>query len=309
MKKLFFFILSLSLQALARPEIVIPSSVEISQRELLRLGDIAIVSGFKEEHIGHLDSIVIRNDSRTLLLSQKLEAQEILSALREGLKSNDTLKKLNPIFKVPSQVAVSFSSSVISRQEAERKILNTLRAKCAQCEYQVSIHGTPVPSSKQWAMDMSSLATKGGFLVPVKDGVHQQIKWISGTIRVSKLTPVTTRMILQGEKLKSEDVRMEMTDVTFAKDNGLQSEEIEGKLAARMLPVGTPLWASDLKQEPAAKRGQIIKALLGDGTFEVSVYVEAQENGFIGDQIKVKNLETKKILSGTIEEKGVVRLQ
>lgn len=309
MKKVLFFILSLSLQAWARPEIVIPSSVEISQREILRLGDIAVVSGFKEEHIGHLDSIVIRNDSRALLLSQKLESQEILSALREGMKNNETLKRLNPQFKVPSQVTVSFSSSVISRQEAERKILNTLRAKCPLCEYQVSIHGTPVPSSKQWFMDMSSLSTKGGFLVPVKDGENQQIKWISGTIRVSKLTPVTTRMILQGEKLKPEDIRMEMTDVTFAKDMGLAVEEIDGKLAARMLPVGTPLWAADLKQEPAAKRGQIIKALLGDDTFEVSVYVEAQENGFIGDQIKVKNLETKKILSGTVEDKGVVRLQ
>lgn len=309
MKSVLFFILSFSINALARPEIMIPSSVEISQREILRLGDIAVVSGFQEEHIGHLDSIVIRDDSRALLLSQKLEAQEILNALREGLKNNETLKKLNPLFKVPSQVAVSFSSSAISRQEAERRILNTLRAKCHQCEFQVSVHGTPVPSGKQWFMDMSGLSTKGGFLVPVKDGTNQQTKWISGTIRVSKLTPVTTRMILQGEKLKSEDVRMEMTDVTFAKDSGLQSGEIDGKLAARMLPVGTPLWASDLKQEPAAKRGQIVKALLGDSTFEVSVYVEAQENGFIGDQIKVKNLETKKILSGTIEEKGVVRLQ
>lgn len=102
---------------------------------------------------------------------------------------------------------------------------------------------------------------------------------------------------------------MSMTDVTFAKDGSLRMEDIQGQMAARSLPVGSTVWASDLKREPAAKKGQIVKALLGDDSFEISVNMMAEDSGFVGDLIKVKNLETQKVLSGLVTEKGVVKLQ
>ncbi len=309
MKKFFVALFFLTPYAFARPEVSIPGNIEISQRELLRLGDVAVVSGGNEELLSFLDSIVIRQDARELLLSQHLNSQEILTKVRESMKSQEGLKKLNPAFKIPSQVKVSFSSTPISRQEVERKIHNTLKARCNECEYKVTIQSTPVPSQKQWELDFTQLSAKGGFLLPVRDGEQRQLKWISGTIRVSQLTPVATRLILQGERVQPADVRMVMTDVTFSKDGVLRVEDIQGQLAARSLPVGSPIWTSDLKREPAAKRGQIVKAMLGDEDFEISVNMQAEDNGFVGDLIKVKNLETQKVLSGLVIEKGVVKLQ
>lgn len=309
MKKFFAVLFFLTLQAQARPEVSIPGSVEISQRPLLRLGDIASVSGGNEELLSFMDSIVIREDARELLLSQHLDSQEILNKVRTAMKTQEGLKKLNPSFKIPSQVKVSFASTPISREEIERKIHNTLKARCNECEYKVSIQSTPIPAQKQWELDFTQLSAKGGFLLPLRDGDQRQLKWISGTIRVSQLTPVTTRLILQGERVQPQDVRMVMTDVTYSKDGALRIEDIQGQLAARSLPIGSPVWTSDLKREPAAKRGQIVKALLGDENFEISVNMQAEDNGFVGDLIKVKNTETQKVLSGLVIEKGVVKLQ
>ncbi|MFV8248364.1 flagellar basal body P-ring formation chaperone FlgA [Bdellovibrio bacteriovorus] len=309
MKKIFVFAFLVSLQAFARPEISIPSSVEISQRELLRLGDIATVTGGTEELVNALDAVVLREDCRELLLSQHLNSSEILVKMRAALNSQENLRRLNPQFKVPSQVQVSFASTPVSRQEVERKVHNILKARCNECEYQISIQSTPRPASKLWDLDFTQLSAKGGFLLPLRDGDQRQIKWISGTIRVSKLTPVTTRLILQGERVQADDLRMSMTDVTFAKDGSLRMEDIQGQMAARSLPVGSTVWASDLKREPAAKKGQIVKALLGDDSFEISVNMMAEDSGFVGDLIKVKNLETQKVLSGLVTEKGVVKLQ
>ncbi|WP_374034780.1 flagellar basal body P-ring formation chaperone FlgA [Bdellovibrio bacteriovorus] len=309
MKKIFVFAFLVSLQAFARPEISIPSSVEISQRELLRLGDIATVTGGTEELVNALDAVVLREDCRELLLSQHLNSSEILVKMRAALNSQENLRRMNPQFKVPSQVQVSFASTPVSRQEVERKVHNILKARCNECEYQISIQSTPRPASKQWDLDFTQLSAKGGFLLPLRDGDQRQIKWISGTIRVSKLTPVTTRLILQGERVQADDLRMSMTDVTFAKDGSLRMEDIQGQMAARSLPVGSTVWASDLKREPAAKKGQIVKALLGDDSFEISVNMMAEDSGFVGDLIKVKNLETQKVLSGLVTEKGVVKLQ
>ena len=309
MIKYFVFLFLLSAQAFARPEISIPASVEISQRELLRLGDIAVVEGGSEELLAALDAVVLREDARDLLLSQHLESSEILGKMRAALNSQESLRRMNPQFKVPSQVKVSFASTPISKQEIERKIHNVLKARCNECEYQVSVQSTPRPASKLWDLDYTQLSAKGGFLLPLRDGDQRQIKWISGTIRVSRLTPVTTRLILQGERVQAEDLRMSMTEVTFAKDGSLRMEDIQGQLAARSLPVGSTVWASDLKREPAAKKGQVVKALLGDDSFEISVNMMAEDSGFVGDIIKVKNLETQKVLSGLVTEKGVVKLQ
>lgn len=309
MKIVALVFLFFSLQAWARPEVSIPAEVEVSQREILRLSDVAIVSGGNEALLSLLDSVVIREDSRELLLSQYLNSQEILGRVRAALMATDTLRQENPAFKIPSKVKVSFSSTPISRKEVERKIQNVLKARCSNCEYKISIQSTPIPSQKQWELDYSQLAAKGGFLVPLKEGDQKQSKWISGTIRVSQLTPVATRLILQGERVQPQDVRMAMTDVTYSKDGVVRLEDIQGQIAARSLPVGSPIWTTDLKREPAAKKGQIVKALLGDESFEISVNMQAEDNGFVGDLIKVKNLESQKILSGLVVEKGVVKLQ
>ncbi|MGZ6472206.1 MAG: flagellar basal body P-ring formation chaperone FlgA [Bdellovibrio sp.] len=297
------------LQVLARPEISIPENVEISHRELLRLSDIAEISNGNADLISFAEGVVLREDARELLLSQKLSAQEILPKIRKALDAQQSLIKLGLQFKIPSQVKVNFSTQPVSRQEVERKILNTLKSKCKECEYKVSIQSLPVPSAKQWDLDLSQLGNKGGFLLPLQDGDSKQLKWISGTIRVSQLTPVTTRMILQGERVQPEDVRMQMTDVTYSKDGVLRVEDVQGQIAIRSLPLGSALWASDLKREPAAKKGQIVKAIIGDGSFEITANMQAEDNGFVGDLIKIKNLENQKILSGYVVEKGVVKLQ
>lgn len=295
--------------ALARPEIIIPSEVEISQREILRLSDVAQVRAGSDKLLAIMDAIVIRTDARELLLSQHLDANEVMIKVRSEMRDNEDLKKINPILRVPSKIKVSFSTTPISKQEVERKIQNILQSRCHDCEYKVSVQSTPFPTQGVWDLDYSQLAPRGGFLIPLRDGDRRNIKWISGNIRVSKLTPVTTRMILQGERVQPSDVQLAMTDVTFAKDAPIGLSEIQGQVAARSIPLGNPLWISDLKREPAAQRGQVIKALVGDEGFEISVNVMAEENGFVGDVIKLKNMETQKPLSGMIVEKGVVKLQ
>lgn len=295
--------------AFARPELVIPNEVEVSQRETLHLSDIVSVTDAPKEMLSVLDEVIIRKDARELLLSQYLKSSEVLAIVREALKENESFRKFNPALKVPSQVKVSFSSAPVSKQEVERKVLNHLKANCQECEFKVNIQSTPFPIGKQWFVDYSQLTAKGSFLLPINDGDSRSIKWISGSIRTSKLTPVATRMIQQGERVQASDMQMAMVDVTFAKDSSVEMKNLEGQLAARSISVGSPIWISDLKREPAAARGQLVKALMGDETYEISVNVQAEENGFVGDTIKVKNLETKKLLSGVIVERGVVRLQ
>lgn len=89
MIKFASLILLLATSAWARPEVTIPAEVEISQRELLRLGDIAEVSGGDEALISLLNGIVLRSDARELLLSQHFDAKEILHKMRSALEETE----------------------------------------------------------------------------------------------------------------------------------------------------------------------------------------------------------------------------
>jgi len=295
--------------AQARPEISIPSQVEVSQREVLRLSDIAVVTDGTDELLGLLENIVIKQDARELLLSQTLKSADILTQVRAEMENDESLHKLNPAFKIPSEVKVSFSATPISKQAVERQLLNVLKVRCPDCEFRISLQNIPVPSTKNWELDMSGVTLKNSFLVPLQEGNQANNKWLSGNIHTSKLTPVANKMIIQGERIQAADVRMAVVDITFAKDSAVKIEDIQGQAAARSLSAGSPIFAADLRREPAAKRGQMVQALLGNNDFEISSNMQAEENGYIGDTIKVKNLESQKVLSGVVTDKGVVKLQ
>jgi flagella basal body P-ring formation protein FlgA len=283
--------------------------VEISQRPKLNLGDIAIVTGADAQLLKQINKLVLREDARGLLLSQHLESSEILKKIRNALNENDFIKKANPIFKVPSKVTVNFSTTSISQEEVERKIQNFLMIQCADCSYQLSIQSFPDPSSREWDLELDQMSAKGGLLVPLREVGNRTLKYISGTVRISRLVPVAKRHISQGERLLDTDVEMISHDVTFAKDQGLKVEDVIGLIAVRSLTAGNPISKSDLRREPAAMKGQIVKGFVGDENFEVAVNLEVQDNGFIGDVIKVKNIENNKYFSALVIEKGVVKVQ
>lgn len=296
-------------EVVARPEISIPKTVEVSQRPHLRLGDIAVLKNGEPDILAQIESLVLREDARGLLLSQFIESSEILKAFKAELEENEILKKSNPIFKIPSRIQIKFSTTLISKEEVERKILNVLGTRCLDCEFRMSIQSVPEPNTRDWELDFSQMTVKGGMLVPVKESRDHGLKWVSGLIRISRLTPVTTRMISQGERITASDLQTSMTDVTFAKDQVLRIQDIQGQVAARALPVGTPVWNGDIKREPTTKKGQIVKGLMGDGSFEIAVDVESQENGFVGDTVKVKYPDANKVFSAQVIDKGLVRLQ
>jgi flagella basal body P-ring formation protein FlgA len=128
-------------------------------------------------------------------------------------------------------------------------------------------------------------------------------------VKVQKSVPVARRFIRFGERIQMEDVEMAESNITHLKEESPLLSQVIGLIANKSLAAKTPVILSDLKREPAARKGQVLKALIGSSDFEVSINALAEENGFIGDVIKIKNSETQKTISAIIVEKGVVKVQ
>ncbi len=77
--------------------------------------------------------------------------------------------------------------------------------------------------------------------------------------------------------------------------------------AVRDLPPGTVIRQHDLRPSTLVKRGQMVQILIGQGQgFQIAARVEALQDGRFGEQIKLKNLESGRILSGVVRGPGAV---
>lgn len=84
--------------------------------------------------------------------------------------------------------------------------------------------------------------------------------------------------------------------------------DIEHMELARPLRAGTPIRSHDLRPILMVKRGQSVLMEIGQGQgFRISARLEALQDGRMGEQIRLKNAESGRQLSGVVTGKDLVR--
>ena len=78
--------------------------------------------------------------------------------------------------------------------------------------------------------------------------------------------------------------------------------------ATRDIPAGTPLKNSDVRPILLVKRGQMVQMQVGAGQgFQIVARVEAQQDGRMGEQIRMINRESGRVLTGQVVGENRVR--
>lgn len=76
----------------------------------------------------------------------------------------------------------------------------------------------------------------------------------------------------------------------------------------RDLPPNTPLKTYDFKPAVLVKRGQEVQVTAGDGShFSISMRAESMQDGGFGEQIRLKNTESGRIISGVVTGPGTAK--
>lgn len=279
------------------------SQVEISAKANWNLADLVsvrqgqylLLRAFEETEIEKAESI---------------PASELTKKIRQALRNMPEGSLVaEPQVKVASVAQVKAVSG-ISQEHVERLMLNRLALECADCVFSIQFNRVPVLSSQKWEFDFSTLTAKGSFMIPVREEGALSPKWITGSLQKKRMAAVANRLLMPNDRIQPGDVGQAFVDVTFSKDGLVSPQDLIGQVVGRSISSGSPIWAGDVKREPATKRGQMVRAFIGEGAdFEITTNMIAEDQGFVGDMIKVKNPETQKILSGLVVEKGVVKIQ
>ncbi len=137
--------------------------------------------------------------------------------------------------------------------------------------------------------------------------LSKQVKYrIKKYEKVLIINDLVTRNTLVAENM----FHVERTDVTRLKECPIYDfSEISGLRAKRNLRRGKILTTASLEKVPDIIFGNNLAIIYGSGSFRVSAEGIALQNGSIGEMIKVKNVQSKKIIRGRISEKGVVRVE
>lgn len=127
------------------------------------------------------------------------------------------------------------------------------------------------------------------------------------TARVWRDVWIARSPLRRGQLLSETDRVRERRDVLTIRDtwSGGTADEPLCELA-ESVPAGAPLLQRHVKPRTLVRRGQIIEAVARSGALVVSLKVEALEDGAAGQQVRVRNLQTKREFRGKVENEATV---
>jgi len=131
-------------------------------------------------------------------------------------------------------------------------------------------------------------------------------------VKVAVIEPVVVsrRPLVRGQTLQADDVMLEEIDVSrLRKAYFTDAGDVVGLRSKRAVAAGTTLHAGLLQREKLVKRGSQVEIVaVGDG-LHVRMQGKALADGGRGDRIKVKNLNSGRVVTGTVAGAGVIQIR
>ncbi len=147
-------------------------------------------------------------------------------------------------------------------------------------------------------------------MVQVKTGLGAQLATVTQTNAVSRQVWVSTQSIKRGTSVqpgmfKTAEITVPAHETRFVSDE----RELVNTELLRDLPANTPVKMQDLKPAALVRRGQqVTVAVGGEGKgFLITVKAEAQQDGLLGEQIRLKNPDSGRSLTAVVTGVNMAR--
>lgn len=130
-------------------------------------------------------------------------------------------------------------------------------------------------------------------------------------VQVALMEPVVVsrRPLVRGQTLAADDLSLSEVDVSrLHKAYFTRIEDVSGLRIKRAVAGGTTLHAGMVERENLIKRGSQVEIVAVADGLQVRMRGKALANGGKGDRIKVKNLNSGRVVTGTVTGSGVINV-
>ncbi len=130
---------------------------------------------------------------------------------------------------------------------------------------------------------------------------------VSADAKVWREIWVSRSPLTRGTSVRDADLVRERRDVLtlFQPLANFVPEEDACELSENVA-AGAPLYARMLRLRPVVRRGKLVDALIRDGALQITVRVEALDDGAPGQQVRVRNLKSKREFRGKVQDEQTV---
>lgn len=302
-------VLFLSQASLA--QVLMADSVTVS-RDFVQLSDVADLSSVGEERRQMLGEIPLY---RGLKPGQEVHipAAELSRSLRRAMTQLGIEGAKRPLYRLPKRLSLRRGVQLTAATFSSRLIQDLAKA-CEDCRFEIEDLKIPQKLLSQacelWSWDSSKLSSKAHLLIPVTTSCGPPAEYtVSAKLRIFKKGAVSRNILKAHTYLLPSDLREDWVEITFARDEILKPAEVQGRKLKKRVNAGVGLFSGDLAKEFDVRRGQLAKVAVGSGNLEVISSAIAEQDGVVGDYIRLKHPATGKLLSGRVYAQGEVRVE
>jgi flagellar basal body P-ring formation protein FlgA len=113
----------------------------------------------------------------------------------------------------------------------------------------------------------------------------------------------------RGQPLAGADVRVERRDLLLTRDCVTPETVANGSYEfVTSVSTGQLITGRALRVRPAITRGTIVDGLVADGAMTISLKVEVLEDGVVGQNLRVRNLKTRREMLGKVQNEQTIVL-
>ncbi|WP_261887363.1 flagellar basal body P-ring formation chaperone FlgA [Vibrio aerogenes] len=250
---------------------------------------------------------------------------EIISQKRKSLISSAfyaLLLLLSASFFVPAAQAAHTTEAVI-QQAVKNRLQQELRQTARQYKWNKYSHHWDiwVPASAKHLPPCNTklkITSRDNQQWPVGH-LKRQVQctdpkhaWrLTVTVKASLTLPVVvmTQPVKRGNTISTSMLKLEKRTLTRETSFLTRISQVKGKTATRRLRSGqilSPLW---LEKPPLVKKGNLVLIVASKDGVNASTRGTALEEGGKGDQIRVENIKSKKVIRAIVTGKNTVHTQ
>lgn len=132
---------------------------------------------------------------------------------------------------------------------------------------------------------------------------------VSGASSASEVALVPERTIYPGETITGEMIRaVGVTNPNLAGGYASDLAEVDGMVATRTLLPGRTIPVASLREAWAVERGSPVTLVFSDQGLVITAPGTPLQNAAVGDMIRVRNVDSGVVVSGTVMQDGSVRV-
>jgi flagellar basal body P-ring formation protein FlgA len=287
-----------------RPQVTVKSTAPM-------LGDIADLSGDDEGLVGQLARTSlgpitdIRIFSRAEILSQ---IRTGVSGIEDVLLTGSDFTRVSVAMRTPeaseiSAILKTYLTSV-TRWRAEeieiRSIDNLKSIAIPQGDMELRVVSRGSPASYRNAL-ISIEATL--------DGKFVRTFWVKADVRVRAQVVRVAKPLPYRTVLKADDLLEAVCDIEDPRPAYIRSAaEAVGMTTRRALGQGEFLSLGCVDEASLVRSGETVRLLVRNGILNMTVLARALQSGKLGEPIKVRNIDSERVIMAVVTGRGEVRV-